>query len=75
MESLPSNREVAVFLGISESDVARYRGDTILLGDGSWLIHFSFTMPKELRQRFTGSFTLVLKAPAPPGDARQPAPG
>lgn len=63
MGSLPSNREVAVFLGISEADVARYRGDTIVLG--SWLIHFSFAMPKELRQRFTGSFTVLLKAPAP----------
>ncbi|HDS1736299.1 MULTISPECIES: hypothetical protein [Pseudomonas] len=58
MESEPTNSELALHIGIDEAEVERYRGDTFRLGDGSWLIHFAFVMPKELRQRFTGSFTV-----------------
>lgn len=72
MENVPSDLAIAELIGISEAEVARYRGDTFLLGDGAWLIHFAFAMPKKLRQRLTGSFTFLLKAPLAPGDTRQP---
>lgn len=60
MESRPSDIEIAGLIGVSEADVTRYRGDTFLLGDGSWLIHFAFAMPKELRQNLTDEFTLIV---------------
>lgn len=72
MQHLPSNAEIAHHIGISEEQVACYRGDTFRLGDGSWLVHFAFIMPVELRQRLTGSFTYILRASPSPGDARQP---
>lgn len=61
MLGTPSNLEIAGRIGVSETDVARYRGDTFRMSDGSWLIHFSFVMPRELRQSLTGSFTLLIK--------------
>jgi len=70
MDRKPSNQEVAVAIGISEAEVIRYRSETLLLGDGSWLIHFTFLMPKELRFGLTGSFTHILKAASPAGDRR-----
>ncbi|ATP47746.1 MULTISPECIES: hypothetical protein [Pseudomonas] len=70
MDRKPSNQEVAVAIGISEAEVIRYRSETLLLGDGSWLIHFTFLMPKELRFGLTGSFTHILKAAPPAGDRR-----
>ena len=66
----PSDFSVAVCIGISEQQVPLYRRETFHLGDGSWLVHFAFSMPKELRQQLTGSFTLLLKAPRAFGDAR-----
>lgn len=62
MNDEPSDSLIAVRIGISEQQVAFYRRDTISLGDGSWLVHFAFTMPSELRQRLTGSFTLLWQA-------------
>ncbi|WEL53759.1 hypothetical protein PZ739_18195 [Pseudomonas kermanshahensis] len=70
MDRKPSNQEIAVAIGISEAEVIRYRSETLLLGDGSWLIHFTFLMPKELRFGLTGSFTHILKAAPPAGDRR-----
>ncbi|MBC3487210.1 hypothetical protein V7V80_02435 [Pseudomonas kermanshahensis] len=70
MDRKPSNQEVAVAIGISEAEVIRYRSETLLLGDGAWLIHFTFLMPKELRFGLTGSFTHILKAAPPAGDRR-----
>ncbi len=71
MDKEPSDLLIAVCIGISEQQVTFYRRETFLLGDGSWLVHFAFSMPKELRQQLTGSFTLLLRAPRVPGDARQ----
>lgn len=71
MHDKPNDSQIAYLIGISEAEVACYRGDIIRLNDGAWLIHFSFIMPSELRQRLTGSFTFTLRAPTP-GDARQP---
>ncbi|KEY87682.1 hypothetical protein MBA34_07455 [Pseudomonas capeferrum] len=73
MDRKPSNQEVAVAIGISEAEVLRYRSETLLLGDGSWLIHFTFVMPKELRFGLTGSFSHILKAPPPFDDRRMEA--
>ncbi|MBI6895680.1 hypothetical protein JET64_02545 [Pseudomonas putida] len=72
MDREPTNREVAAEIGITEAEVERYRSDTFRLDDGSWLIHFGFLMPKELRQGLTGSFTFILKADRKPGDLRRP---
>lgn len=63
MDNEPTNTEVALQIGIDEAQVERYRGDTFRLGDGSWLIHFAFVMPKELRRQFTGSFTVRVERP------------
>lgn len=71
MNKEPSDYLIAVCIGVSEQQVNFYRRETFLLGDGSWLVHFAFFMPIELRQRLTGSFTLLLKAPRVPGDARR----
>ncbi|WP_347149523.1 hypothetical protein [Pseudomonas sichuanensis] len=60
MENRPSDLKIAGLIGITEADVTRYRGDAFLLGDGSWLIHFAFSMPKYLRQNLTGGFTLIV---------------
>ncbi|BDM23028.1 MULTISPECIES: hypothetical protein [Pseudomonas] len=72
MDEEPSDSFIAACIGVSEQQVTLYRREAFLLGDGSWLVHFAFFMPKELRQHLTGSFTLLLKAPRAPGDARQP---
>ncbi|MGY4526867.1 hypothetical protein ACVWZT_003681 [Pseudomonas sp. TE21394] len=69
MVEAPSDLDIAGWIGVSETDVALYRGDTFRLKDGSWLIHFSFAMPRELRHSLTGSFTLLVKAENP-GDRR-----
>jgi len=71
MDTEPTNQEVAVEVGIEVAEVERYRRETIQLGDGSWLVHFSFDMPKELRRRFTGSFTAVISSHAAIEDARR----
>lgn len=62
MKSEPTNLEIATEIGITEAEVERYRGDTFLLGDGSWLIHFGMVMPRELRGGLTGSFTYILRS-------------
>ncbi|MDH1099891.1 hypothetical protein [Pseudomonas mosselii] len=72
MDREPTNREVAAEIGITEAEVERYRSDTFRLDDGSWLIHFGFLMPKELRQGLTGSFTFILKADRKSGDLSRP---
>ncbi len=64
MDSEPTNEEVSVQVGIDEVQVERYRKEALRLGDGSWLVHFDYNMPKELRQRFTGSFTVVIRSEA-----------
>ena len=69
MDIEPTNQEVADELGIELAQVERYRTETVLLGDGSWLVHFSFEMPRELRHHFTGSFTAVIANPALRDDA------
>ena len=71
MSEEPSDGVIAVCIGISEQQVTEYRRESFLLGDGSWLVHFAFIMPKELRHQLTGSFTLLLKASRAPGDTRQ----
>jgi len=60
MKSKPSNREVALAIEIDEEDVERYRSDSFLLGDGSWLIHFAFETPKHISQKLTKSFTVTI---------------
>ncbi|GEM_PF-1385237 len=70
MDSKPTNEMIAREIGISEVQVERYRRDTFLLGDGSWLIHFAYEMPKGLRRRLTGRFTLIFQLPAARADAR-----
>ena len=70
MDREPTNREVAAVLGIDEDQVDKYRQEAVLLGDGSWLIHFSFDMPRELRHSFTGSFTAIVPEPVGAGDLR-----
>ncbi|AYG47477.1 hypothetical protein DV532_09305 [Pseudomonas sp. Leaf58] len=67
MFDAPSDLDIAGRIGVGEADVALYRGDT--LKDGSWLIHFSFAMPCELRHSLTGNFTLFMKVEKP-GDRR-----
>jgi hypothetical protein len=63
MDCEPTNSEIALELGIDEAEVEKYRGDTFLLGDGSWLIHFAYEMPKELRHRLTKGYTLIYTKP------------
>ncbi|CAI8918189.1 hypothetical protein EON09_04650 [Pseudomonas soli] len=72
MTTPPTDLDVAMEIGISETEVKRYRGDTFLLGDGAWLVHFGYTMPKELRSRLTGSFTLIFKPHMSLSDRRRP---
>lgn len=69
----PTNQEIALEVGLSEEEVQQYRRETYLLKDGSWLIHFAFHMPKPLRERLTGSFTLILKPLAGSGERRRQA--
>ncbi|MEG1041516.1 MAG: hypothetical protein RSE94_16505 [Pseudomonas sp.] len=71
MDTEPTNQEVAVEVGIEVAEVERYRRETIQLGDGSWLVHFSFEMPRELRHRFTGSFTALISNRAAIEDIRR----
>lgn len=70
MDPLPTNQEVAEEVGIDEVQVERYRTETLRLGDGSWLVHFSFDMPRELRHSFTGSFTAIIPGKSLIADAR-----
>jgi hypothetical protein len=70
MDPVPTNQEVAEEVGIDEAQVERYRTDTLELGDGSWLVHFSFEMPRELRHSFTGSFTAIIPSKSLIADAR-----
>ena len=60
MDREPTNQEIAAALGIDEDQVDKYRQEAVLLGDGSWLVHFSYDMPRELRHSFTGSFTAIV---------------
>lgn len=64
MDEPPRNECVASRAGIPVSDVERYRLSTTRRKNGSWLVSFSFDMPKQLRGNLTGSFTLIL----PPSD-------
>ena len=70
MDREPTNQEIAAALGIDEDQVDKYRQEAVLLGDGSWLIHFSYDMPRELRHSFTGSFTAIVESVASSVDAR-----
>jgi hypothetical protein len=70
MEFEPTNQQVADEVGIDEMHVKRYRREAIQLTDGSWLVYFSYEMPKELRRRFTGSFTAVVRSSAVAADKR-----
>lgn len=70
MNREPTNKEVAEVIGIEESLVEQYRQEALQLGDGSWLVHFSQDMPKELRHRFTGSFTAIVAGHEHSGEAR-----
>ncbi|WP_323147607.1 hypothetical protein, partial [Pseudomonas marginalis] len=67
----PTNQEVAAVVGIDEHQVDRYRTDSMQLGDGSWLVSFSYVMPRELRHSFTGSFTVVIAKQTCPHDFRR----
>ena len=60
MDREPTNQEIAAALGIDDDQVDKYRQEAVLLGDGSWLVHFSYDMPRELRHSFTGSFTAIV---------------
>lgn len=60
MNTEPTNQEVAAAVGIDEAQVERYRRETVRLNEGSWLVHFSYEMPRELRYGFTGSFTALI---------------
>ncbi|WP_238540218.1 hypothetical protein [Pseudomonas sp. GM84] len=71
MDIEPTNQQVAIEVGIEEEEVERYRRESLLLGDGSWLVHFAYEMPKELRHRFIGSFTAIVKANAPREEDRE----
>ncbi|MFJ4384752.1 hypothetical protein ACIP02_10425 [Pseudomonas sp. NPDC089408] len=70
MDREPTNHEVAAVIGIGEDEVDKYRQEAVLLGDGSWLVHFSYDMPRELRHSFTGSFTAIVAEPVDAGDLR-----
>lgn len=50
MDREPTNQEVAAVVGIEESQVEKYRQDALLLGDGSWLVNFSYDMPRAAAQ-------------------------
>ncbi|MCA4074835.1 hypothetical protein LD001_05755 [Pseudomonas kurunegalensis] len=70
MDREPTNQEIAAALGIDADQVDKYRQEALLLGDGSWLVHFSYDMPRELRHSFVGSFTAIVGIPVI--DARSP---
>ncbi|MCY1430615.1 hypothetical protein D9M71_465650 [compost metagenome] len=70
MDSEPSNQKVAGEIGIEEDQVQRYRREALQLGDGSWLVYFSYDMPSELRHSFTGSFTAIVSDRVAVPDAR-----
>lgn len=70
MPNEPTNQEVATLIDISEAQVQHFRGESYLLGDGTWLVHFAYFMPKELRAKLTGSFTLMIKPHACAGERR-----
>lgn len=70
MDREPTNQEVAAVVGIEEGQVEKYRQDALLLGDGSWLVNFSYDMPRELRHSFTGSFTAIVACAVSCVDAR-----
>lgn len=72
MDREPTNQEVADVIGIEVAQVEQYRGPALQLGDGSWLVHFSFDMPRELRHSFTGSFTAIVADPLDASDDRAP---
>lgn len=62
MPRKPRNLEVAAVIQISEFEVARYRGESSLRADGSWLINFKYDMPVRLRKHLSGSFTIVMSS-------------
>lgn len=70
MDREPTNQEIAAVIGIGEDEVNTYRQAAVLLGDGSWLVHFSYDMPRELRHSFTGSFTAIVAEPLDASDER-----
>ncbi|WEK32920.1 MAG: hypothetical protein P0Y58_12240 [Candidatus Pseudomonas phytovorans] len=70
MDREPTNQEVADVVGIEVDQVKQYRDSALQLGDGSWLVHFSFDMPRELRHSFTGSFTAIVAEPLDAIDER-----
>ncbi len=70
MDREPTNQEIAAVIGIGEDEVNTYRQEAVLLGDGSWLVHFSYDMPRELRHSFTGSFTAIVAEPFDASDER-----
>lgn len=70
MDREPTNQEVADVVGIEVDQVEQYRGAALQLGDGSWLVHFSYDMPRELRHSFTGSFTAIVECVTSCVDAR-----
>lgn len=72
MDREPTNQEVADVVGIEVGQVEQYRGAALQLGDGSWLVHFSYDMPRELRHSFTGSFTAIVAEPLDASDERSP---
>lgn len=49
MESIPNNKEVGLVLGLDEDLIKKYRQETYRLKDGSWLVHFAYWMPAQLR--------------------------
>lgn len=71
MSTEPTNSAVASAVGIEESQIERFRTETLRLADGSWLVLFSYLMPKELRHSFTGSFTVIIANPPVPHDRRR----
>lgn len=72
MDREPTNQEVADFVGIEVAQVEQYRESALQLGDGSWLVHFSYDMPRELRPSFAGSFKAIVAEPLAASDDRSP---
>ncbi len=53
MFDAPSDLDISEWIGVSETEIAIYRGNMFRLKDDSWLIRFSFAMLRALRQRLT----------------------
>ncbi|GFM83139.1 hypothetical protein PSCICN_38310 [Pseudomonas cichorii] len=56
MSNRPTNKEIAVAVGMTENELGTYLVDSELLADGTWRFYFAAETPKHLRGRLKDFF-------------------